>query len=33
MAAFDARACNIPEALAGGIDARAGAFDPLAAPD
>jgi hypothetical protein len=32
MAAFDARACNTPDAVAG-IDAQARAFDPLAAPD
>jgi hypothetical protein len=32
MAAFDARVCNTPEALAG-IDAQARAFDPLAPPD
>jgi hypothetical protein len=32
MAAFDARACNTPEALAG-IDAQGGAFAPFAPPD
>jgi hypothetical protein len=32
MAAFDVRACNIPEALAG-IDAQGGAFGPSARPD
>jgi len=32
MAAFDVRACNTPEALAG-LDAQGGEFGPFAPPD